>query len=396
MPPLSFAALSVVTKEALSTPPGYAYDSHVAVSPATNEIFCCWCTKIGDVPEVVWRQGIPGEFSEPVAITDVDGRRSWNPSLAAGPDGRVHFAHMDQKIDGLQKEIYVKAWSDGSWGSETLLSLDDGWTGWDPDVAVYPDGRPAVCWFDHRFRVQHEILLRVGDGNGNWGPDVRMTKDDFWQYFPDIAIDSDSVVHLSYVDAREQLGDEDVDHYGVGKNLETYYRTWNGTSLSPEVRITWTPLRSVASQIAVDNARKAHLIWLDESAKGWWRLYYTRIESGQPCDPIPVSNTNKRADLSAVACLGSRTFMAYPEYDDPHSPSTGMSRLYVREVLPDGRLGTPLVLAVSGTNVHPRMAADPSRKMLWVIWMEYLGEDETFTTGDSNIWLSGIKVDEQA
>ncbi len=392
-PGQDFATLTLEYTEVLSSPPIYARDSQVTISPTTGEIFCCWCRDIGEGTEVVWRRGTPGSFSVEEPITEVDDVRSWNPSLLAGPDGRVHFAYMDQKIDGKQKEIYAKTWTDGVWGPEKHLSLYDGWTGWDPDVAVYPDGRPVVCWFDHRFGVQHEILLRIGDGLGFWWPDVRLTNDHHWQYFPDIEIDSRGVVHLSYVDTREIPDEwEDPDHYAEGKNLEIYYRQWNGDGPGPEVRLTNTGLRSIASQITVDRLRRAHVIWLDESSAGYYRLYYTNVDAGAGGGMHEVSDDGTRADLSSIASLGNRVFAAYSEYTDPYGSTTSECRLSVREILPDGRTGTPTVLASSGTNLHSRIAADELRDMLWVIWMEYTSGDEMLIEGESRIHLAGIRV----
>jgi hypothetical protein len=391
-PTQDFALTNIVGSEVLSSPPVYAYDVQVAVSPLTGEIYCCWVHKEGGVPEVFWRHGRLGSFAPEEAITDLDSQRSFNPSIYAGPDGKVHFAWMDQKVP--MREVYEKTWQSGQWGPEILLSLNDLWTGWDPCVRTYPDGRPVVCWFDHRFDVQHEIMLRVADQKGVWGPDVRMTNDDFWQYCPDIAIDRFGLLHLSYVDAREQPGRADTKHFGEGKNLEIYYRTWDGSVIGPEVRITNTALRSIESRIAVDNEGRAHLIWLDETSNGYYSLYYTSIKNNKPSATHQVTSPGCRGDMSAIACLGNRVFVAYPEFADPHGPETGQAAMCFREIHADGLLGERRFLATTGTNIHPRMVSDPTRRMLWVIWTEYIGDDETLETGQSRIHLCAIKVRE--
>jgi len=52
--------------------------------------------------------------------------------------------------------------------------------------------------------------------------------------------------------------------------------------------------------------------------------------------------------------------------------------------------GDPLAIAESGTNILPRAAADEARDILWVIWMEYLGEDGKFMEGPSRLQMCGI------
>ena len=56
-PTQDFALTNIVGSEVLSSPPVYAYDVQVAVSPLTGEIYCCWVHKEGGVPEVFWRHG---------------------------------------------------------------------------------------------------------------------------------------------------------------------------------------------------------------------------------------------------------------------------------------------------------------------------------------------------
>jgi hypothetical protein len=388
-----FATRSVQLSVVVAGLPEYHYDADVAVDPLSGEIFCCWVKKINGTSEIVWRHGMPGSLGPEEIITPFDGYRSFMPSITAGPDGTIHLAWMDQMIDGKQKEIYWKAWRNGSWGPFSILSLEDGWTGWDPDVETYPDGRPLVAWFDHRFGVQHEILMRIGDGYGFWWPDVRWTNDRHWQTYPDIEVDPEGTVHLVYTDMRH-IPDEwgGGPHYAPGKNTEIYYRTWDG-NLSVETRVSNTPHRSLASHMAVDSAGRAHIIWLDDSETDWWVLRYAMVEDGVVGPMQAVSDINHRADIAAIESVGDRVFIVYPEYPDTEGSSLADCMLYVREVLPGRGLGTPLLIADHGTNGYPRAAADVKRGGLWVVWTEYLGDDEEFMEGPSRLHLAGIKID---
>jgi len=395
VPPSTFARLAVKYAETLSSPPTYAYDAQIAVSPITGEVFLCWVRRSGAAPEIFCRHGTPGKWSKEEAVSEIDGLRSWNPATVAGPDGCVHLAYMDQKLDGVGKEIYARSRCGDGWGPESLLSCTDAWTGWDPDIEVHPDGRPAVCWFDHGFGVQHEILMRSGDGAGGWLSQVRLTNDNHWQYFPDIAIDSSDSLHLVQVDTRYELDEwYDTDHYAEGRNLEIYYRRWLGDSPGPEVRLTDSPLRSIAPQIDVDRQGRAHVIWLDETESGYNRLYYTVVTENEPGKAVALSSPGRRADFSSIARLGDRIFVAGAEYVDPLGSSTAQTSLCVREILDGGRAGTSLAVATEGTNLHPRLVADERGKMLWVVWMEYVGDDETLITGQSYIRLAGVTVED--
>jgi len=393
-PPVDFASLQIERMEVLSATPDFAYDPKVTVNPVTGEIFCCYVKKIQDVPEVHWRHGQPGNFGNEEVITIIDGWRSFNPALKAGSDGRVYFAYMNRIDTGwFQKEIFTRTWDSGQWSDELMLSDPSDWTSWDPDIAVFDDGRPMVCWFDHGFGVQHEILVKTEDGEGNWSAWTRLTNDDHWQYYPQIDIDGNDVMHLVYADTRE-IEDEwfDPDHYREGTNLEIYYRNWDGAEIGEEVRITNSQFRSRAPHVAVEDNGKVHIIYLDETETGHYRLYYRNVFANEPGISTAISGAGSRCDQSDVGEVGGRVFIVWPEYSDPGAPATGNTTIYLTEILSNGQTNTPLVLASGSTNLHPRLAVDEERSMLWVIWMEYHGDDETIKTGESNIRLFGIKV----
>jgi hypothetical protein len=202
---------------------------------------------------------------------------------------------------------------------------------------------------------------------------VRLTSDQFWQYSPIIAIDGENILHLTYVDARTQAGLEDTDHFAEGRNLEIYYRTWDGKTLGPELRITNSSLRSIEPDVAVDNMGRAHLVWLDETDSGYYQAYYTTIDNGQQSQTFRISTPGRRAEFPSIACLGSRVFAVVPEYYDPGGPDWGRSDLFVREILPDGQVGPALKLTDRLANLAPKMVPDKMRGALWIAWLEYDG-----------------------
>jgi len=392
-PPVKFSTLDVAHSEILASPPHYNLDAQVALSPLDGEIYVMWTRHIGGVAEILWRHGQPGAFGPEESVSELDGFKSWSPSIAAGTNGRLHFAWMDQLPDGIAKEIHAKSWDGDEWGDDVLLSLYDDWTSWNPDIEIFPDDRPAVVWFDHRFNLQHEIILRAGDGYGHWQPDVRLTNDNHWQYFPDVEIDRGGKIHLSYVDTRYMLDEwEDPDHYDPGRNLEIFYRTWSGGQPDAEIRITNSPLRSIGSHIAVDDSGTVHMIFLDESKAGYWVLYYVNIKDNVVSLLQRVSSSGAKADFGAIDTMGDRVVIVWPEYPDSESFSYDDTDLYIMEILPDDRFGFPRLLASEPSNLHPSIEVDVVRNIVWVVWMEYEGQDQDLMEGESAIRLAGIEL----
>jgi len=93
---------------------------------------------------------------------------SYHPSVAVAPDGRPYVAWHD--YSGGDEEIYVRRWNGSSWeevGSGSAsgggISDNDGWS-YDPSVAVAPDGRPYVAWYDDS-GGDPEIYVRRWNGS---------------------------------------------------------------------------------------------------------------------------------------------------------------------------------------------------------------------------------------
>jgi hypothetical protein len=395
IPDSQFAKLMARANYILSEPPEFAWDPQIAVDPVSGEVFVCWNKNVGGIQEIMWRHGKDGNFSTESVISDTDGNQSYNPTLTAGADGRVHFARMDRKDDNNQKEIWIKSYKDGAWEKDRILSLYDGWTGWDPVVETFPDGRPLVSWFDHRYGIQHEIIVRYEETpGGEYEPDVRMTNDTWYEFAADIDSGPGNVIHCTFEDSREQNWKPiDGDQRIPGKNLEVYYKSWSDGEFGPEVRITNSEFRSLAPQIAVDVNGRVHLIWADETDDGYFRLYYCWVENNIPSDTFQITPPDVQADLCAIETLGDRVFIAYDYYISTDAELTDSANIDLVEVLKNGELGQPITIARGGCNVHVRMASDPIRNDLWMIWNEFVPVGGELGENGSRIWATGVHVD---
>jgi hypothetical protein len=107
-------------------------------------------------------------------------------SSQGGPDGTLHLvyeAETTQEITWVHDVYYEHSLDEGAtWSEPTRLSDDppDALTGqYHPDLAVAPDGRVDIAWWDFRNDAgdfANDVYLASSSDNGtSWGENVRIT-----------------------------------------------------------------------------------------------------------------------------------------------------------------------------------------------------------------------------
>ena len=59
-------------------------------------------------------------------------------------------------------------------------------------------------------------------------------------------------------------------------NDEIFYKRWNGTTWSADVRLTNDSHTSTAARVASDPSGNVHVVWQDDRDAGSWEIYYKR------------------------------------------------------------------------------------------------------------------------
>lgn len=164
----------------ISNNPGDSDDLALAWSP-NGYIYAAWADRSDGDSEIYvkrWKDGLSAwqEVGSGSAsgggISDNDST-SYAPSIAVAADNAVYLAWTDR--DASDTEIYLKRYTDSTgWqelgphsASDGGISNNEG-SSLDPDVAVGPDGRPAVVWSDLS-GFNAEIFMRRWNGTA-WSP----------------------------------------------------------------------------------------------------------------------------------------------------------------------------------------------------------------------------------
>lgn len=115
-----------------------------------------------------------GTLSDPIVIRSVVGdsvpfNSGGNPALALQDDGSVHFIwhdyrHSTSTSGTNQLEIYYrKLLPSGQFAAEETRLSDNSGNSWRPKIALTPDNRVAVIWYDYSQNSLGDLLVAVSD-----------------------------------------------------------------------------------------------------------------------------------------------------------------------------------------------------------------------------------------
>ena len=136
-----------------------------------------------------------------------------------------------------------------------------------PEIAVDTNNNVHITWEDKR-DGNYEIYYTKLDNNGNTlVDDTRLTTDSSYSRDPTIAVDTNNNVHITWNDNRDG-------------NYEIYYTKLdnNGNTLVDDTRLTTASSFSEWPAIAVDTNNNVHITW-DDKRDGNWEIYYTKLDN---------------------------------------------------------------------------------------------------------------------
>ncbi len=198
--------------------------------------------------EIYYKSSMDGglNWGADIRLT-VDVADSWNPSVAVF-GSVVHVVWYDFR-DG-NWEIYYKQSTDGglTWGADIRMTTNTSVSRY-PCVAV-SGSVVHVLWHDDRDGSYQTYYKRSNDGGASWGLDTRLSTGTGGSFYPCLAV-SGSYVHAVWFDQRD--GNYEI-YY---KNSMD-----GGISWGPDVRLTNEPAFSFYPSVAVSGSF-VHVVWKD-------------------------------------------------------------------------------------------------------------------------------------
>ncbi|RLI63593.1 MAG: hypothetical protein DRO67_05505, partial [Candidatus Asgardarchaeum californiense] len=192
-------------------------------------------------------------------------------SLAVDGDGAVHIVWQDTTDyggAGPDMDIFYKQKpAKGNWTATELVSTESTNNSYWPSLAIGPNKSIHVAWFDDPgyggFGNDRNILYKSKPYGGSWGStELVSTESTGVSYRPSLAVGTDGVVHIAWCDG--------TDYSGSGPDPDIFYKKklplgyWTNT----EVISTESSNESHRPSLAVDNDQTVHVAWYDRTDYG--------------------------------------------------------------------------------------------------------------------------------
>jgi hypothetical protein len=210
--------------------------------------------------EVCYRKLGEMGWSEQERLT-FDPACSSGECIAAGAYGRIHVFWHDYRHGAT--ELYYKGFNGSSWGSEERLTNAAGASD-NPSAAVDQSGGIHLVWVDSR-DGRSRIYYKVFDG-AVWSTDIALSSDSTGVGPPSIACGPGGMVHVVWHGSPKYAYDNEI-----------YYKMFDGSAWTDDIRITYFVGNSSDPCVAVDNLGAVHVVWCDYRA-GAHQIYYKKFD----------------------------------------------------------------------------------------------------------------------
>ncbi|MCX6162061.1 MAG: exo-alpha-sialidase [Ignavibacteriae bacterium] len=279
-----------------------AGSAHCSIAASGLNVHIVWYDyRVGlyGFAEIYYKRSVDGgtTWSEDLRLSNTAGQ-SWMPAVAVS-GSVVHVAWYDSTAGNW--EIYYKRSLDGglNWGADTRLTNNSAISNY-PTLAV-SGSTVHLAWVDYRNGTGNIYYKRSANGGTSWGSDTRLTKSNYANYHPSLAVNG-SVLHLVFyrlVPSRYDL------MYNVSNN--------DGVKWGNDVQLTNNPSYSSVPSVAVSGS-SVHILFRD-NRDGNYEIYYKRFKSSAAG---PEGFTNNDPETP-------KTYSMSQNYPNPFNPVTKIS-----------------------------------------------------------------------
>jgi len=162
------------------------------------------------------------EWSADMRLT-IDDDSDSNPSITQAVDGKIWVVWSSYRTGNF--EIFYKVYDGSSWSDDTQLTTNPSYDGY-PAIMGTSNGKIWVVWVSDRTGTDNfEIFYKVYDGS-SWSDDTQLTTYPYWDCHPAIMEDSNGKIWVMWESDRNQ------------HDLDIYYTVFNGSSWSNEMPVT--------------------------------------------------------------------------------------------------------------------------------------------------------------
>jgi hypothetical protein len=237
-------------------------DSFASALAAVGDTLHMVYTEVVDstVAEIMHRTLVNTVWSPAYPVTNVGTGKRMVPTMDRGPDGSIHVAWWDTRVDawGDGGKIYYAKRSGNIWLDEELVT-DPSMNAMRPSIAVDDSGFVHVAWIDARGDYQQIYYRRRGPAG--WESETAVTHEPCIHYHPSIDTAGDEVF-LVYWDSHVS-----------DLNSEVFFKRKAAGAWWGPTRISDGESSSDLCCILAEPNKNLHVAWVD-MRDGNREIYY--------------------------------------------------------------------------------------------------------------------------
>jgi hypothetical protein len=255
-----------------STNGGSAWTTKRLTYSLGNSSFPVITVDSNDHIHVVWQDDTPGNL-EIYHKRSTDGGSTWitkrvsyssgssgYPTIAVSSSNHIHVVWYDWTPGN--PEIYFKRSTDGGTTWTTKRLTYNSGSSLHPNIVTDSSDHLHVVWRDNTPGNEEIYHKKSTDGGTTWTT-KRLTYNSGWSFFPAIASDSISNIHVVWYD------------YTPGLSDIYYKRSTDGGSTWTSKRLTYSSGNSDNPIIAIDSNNHIHVVWQDDTPVNF-EIYYKK------------------------------------------------------------------------------------------------------------------------
>jgi hypothetical protein len=223
-------------------------------------------------------------WSAPVDVDASPERDSYRPSLACGPDGRVHLVYERQtaNVPNEKERVVYRYWDGSVWSARTSLSTDVSYSR-NPVIAAASDGTLHVVWQDGE-NVGGDIFYATHNGTA-WQAVEEIVTGGTDAATPSVAVGASGIIYVAWSDERH------------GKS-EIYFMEKDGLAWGDAARLSRADGESMLPVVAANVYGDPCVAWTD-LRHGNADLYF-RSTPGQSGVAVTSDGVDDPADRPCV------------------------------------------------------------------------------------------------
>lgn len=256
----------VITKRLSYISQHVAQTPRAAIANVFNNMYVVWHSDHHGNYEIYFKKSEDGGISWTGKRLTYNSSWSDYPDIAVDSSNNLHVVWTDLTPSDV---LYKKSTDGGTTWSTKRLTWTSG-PSYKPAIEIGSDDHIHVVWHDFTPNaVYSEIYYkRSTDGGVTWPFTKRLTWSLGDSFQPQVAIDSNNNIHVTWFDNASDPGNWD--------EYEVYYKksTDRGDTWTASKRLTWATKEFRFPNITVDDSDNIHIAW--QESKGLGEVYYKK------------------------------------------------------------------------------------------------------------------------